>query len=132
MMNKGSVKIYTVEYSGLVINYCIYLNRHRSAYLIFRTTSAALIRGWHLFQHCSRQICFFLFLFNSTLSICSFSYGLNTDSKSRITREIHAEKETPEFHNNESENISSESIRGAVLVWGRRLLIFLFQMRHLL
>jgi len=58
-MNKGSVKIYTVEYSGLVINYCIYLNRHRGAYLIFRTTSAALIRGPHLFQHCSRQICFF-------------------------------------------------------------------------
>ena len=39
-----------------------------------------------------------------------------TDSKSRITREIHTEKETPEFHNKESENISGESIGGAALI----------------
>ena len=54
-----------------------------------------------------------------------------TDSKSKIKREIHTEKETPELHNKESENISGESIGGAALIWGRHLLIFLFQMRHL-
>ena len=39
--------------------YCIYLNKRRSAYLIFRATSAALIRGRHLFINCTRQIYFF-------------------------------------------------------------------------
>ena len=32
-----------------------------------------------------------------------------TDDKSRITREIHTVKKKREFHDNESENISSES-----------------------
>ena len=34
-----------------------------------------------------------------------------TDSKSRITREIHAVEKTREFHDNESETISGESGR---------------------
>ena len=55
-----------------------------------------------------------------------------TDSKSQITREIHAVKKNPwEFHYNESENISGESIGGAALIWGRGLLTFLSQMRSL-
>ena len=33
-----------------------------------------------------------------------------TESKSRITREIHAAKKTWVFHDNESQNISGESI----------------------
>ena len=41
-------------------------------------------------------------------------------------------KKTREFHDNESENISNESIGGAVLIRGRRLLTFLSQMRHLI
>ena len=35
--------------------------------------------------------------------------GYLTDSKSRITKEIHAVKKLREFHDNESENISGES-----------------------
>ena len=58
-----------------------------------------------------------------------------TDSKlivkSRITREIHAVKKTREFHDNKSENISSESIRGEALIQGQCLLTFLSQMQHL-
>ena len=38
---------------------CIYSNKRRGAYLIFRTKSAALIRGRRLFKHCTRQIYFF-------------------------------------------------------------------------
>ena len=38
------------------------------------------------------------------------------DSKSRITREIHAVKKYREFHDNESENISGESIGDAALI----------------
>ena len=47
-------------------------------------------------------------------------------------REIHAGKKTQEFHDNESENISHESIGGAELIRGRRLLTFLSQMRRLI
>ena len=54
-----------------------------------------------------------------------------TDSKSRITREIHAGKKTREFHDSESENVSGESIGGAALIRGRHLLAFLYQMRRL-
>ena len=39
-----------------------------------------------------------------------------TDSKSWITREIPAVKKYQEFHDNESENISGESIGGAALI----------------
>ena len=41
-----------------------------------------------------------------------------TDLESRITREIHAGKKTREFQDNESENISGESIGGAALIRG--------------
>ena len=40
-------------------------------------------------------------------------------------------KKTREFHDNESENISGESIGDVALIKGRRLLTFLSQMRHL-
>ena len=39
-----------------------------------------------------------------------------TDSKSGIMGEIHAVKKYGEFHDNESENVSGESIGGAVLI----------------
>ena len=54
-----------------VIGYRISSNKRRGA-----NSRAALIRGWHLFQHCTKQISFSIFLFNGTLSICSFSYEL--------------------------------------------------------
>ena len=78
----------------------------------------------------------FLFLYiYSTVHFLSVDFPMDwyqTDSKSPITREIHAVKKKPwEFHDNESENISGESIGGAALIWGRGLLTFLSQMRHL-
>ena len=42
--------------------YRIYSNKRRGAYLIFRATSAALIRGRRLFKHCTRQI-YFVYIF---------------------------------------------------------------------
>ena len=35
----------------VLLTYRIYSNKRRGAYLIFRATSAALIRGRHLFKH---------------------------------------------------------------------------------
>mgnify|MGYP000017117207 CR=1 FL=1 len=40
-------------------------------------------------------------------------------------------KKPREFHDNESENVSGESIGGAALIRGRRLLTFMSQMRRL-
>ena len=56
--------------------YRIYSNKRRGAYLIFRATSAALIRGRRLFEGGAYlnivpdKFTFSIFLFNSTLSIC--------------------------------------------------------------
>ena len=41
-------------------------------------------------------------------------------------------KKTREFHNNESENISSENIVGAALIQGRHLLTFFFNNNYYL
>ena len=46
-------------------------------------------------------------------------------------REIHAVKKTLEFHGNESQNVSGESIGGAALIRGRHLLTFLSQLQRL-
>ena len=48
---------------------------------------------------------------------------VNLELREKFTRW----KKTRDFHNNESENISSESIGGAALIRGRRLLTFLSQ-----
>ena len=69
---------------------------------------------------------FSIFLFNDTFYLLIFLW---TASKSRITREFHTVKKTREFHDNESENIGSESIGGAALIQGQCLLTFLSQMR---
>ena len=58
-------------------------------------SSVALIRFFYIFI---QRYIFYLLIF------------LWTYSKSRITREIHAVKKSREFHDNESENISGESI----------------------
>ena len=56
--------------------YHIYSNKRRGAYLIFRATSAALIRGRRLFEGGAYlnivpdKFTFSIFLFNGTLSIC--------------------------------------------------------------
>ena len=55
--------------------YRIYSNKRRGAYLIFRATSAALIRGWRLFEGGAYlnivpdKFTFSIVLFNGTLSI---------------------------------------------------------------
>ena len=58
------------------IRYRIYSNKRRGAYLIFRATSAALIRGRRLFEGSAYlkivpdKFNFSIYLFNGTLSIC--------------------------------------------------------------
>ena len=78
--------------------YRIYSNKRRGAYLIFRATSAALIRGRRLFKHCTRQIYFlYIFIQRYTFYLLIFLWT-DTKLKSRITREIHAvKKKTPNF-----------------------------------
>ena len=44
-----------IYYKGEMV-YRIYSNKRRGAYLIFRATSAALLRGQRLFKNCTRQI----------------------------------------------------------------------------
>ena len=66
-----------------ILNNLPYLLKYaRGAYLIFRATSGALIRGWRLFKNCTRQIYFFhtQFLFNGTLSFYLLIF-LWTDTK---------------------------------------------------
>ena len=56
--------------------YRIYSNKRRGAYLIFRATNAALIRGRRLFEGGAYlkivpdEFTFSIFLFNGTLSTC--------------------------------------------------------------
>ena len=58
-----------------------------------------------------------------------------TDTKLIVNLELPEKftqwKKTWEFHDNKSENISGESIEGAALIQGRRLLTLLSQMRRL-
>ena len=84
-------------------------------------SKAALIRGLRLFKD-YKTILLFLY-FYSTVHFLSVNFPMEwylTDNKSRITREIHAVKETREFHDNKGGNISGESIGGAALIRGRR------------
>ena len=83
--------------------------RSRRAYLLFFAPQVQC-----LFEHCYRQIYFFyIFMQWYTFYLLIFLW---TDRKSRIMREIHAVKKYGEFHDNESENISGESIGGAALI----------------
>ena len=63
-----------------------YLLEFRSAYLNFHTTSAALIRGWCLFKHCTRQIYFFyIFIQRYTFYLLIFLW---TDAKLIVNLEL--------------------------------------------
>ena len=56
------------------------------AYLIFRATSAALIRGRRLFKHCTRQIYFFyIFIQRHTFYLLIFLW---TDTKLIVNLEL--------------------------------------------
>ena len=78
---KGNILFHRAILSIVILNsmkwlvqspYRIYSNKCRDAYLIFRTTSAALIRGWRLFEGCAYlkivpdKCTFSIFLFNGT------------------------------------------------------------------
>ena len=68
--NESYLFIYSFIYLFIYLFiYRIYSNKLRGAYLIFRATSAALIRERRLFKNCTRQIYFF-FIFSGSLSIC--------------------------------------------------------------
>ena len=80
----------------IALNYRIYSNKRRCAYLVFRATSAALIPGRRLFKNCTRQFyLFYIFIQRYTFYLLIFLWS---DSKSTITREIQAVKKTREFH----------------------------------
>ena len=67
-------------------SYRIYSNKRRGAYLLFRVTSAALIRGRRLFKHCTRQIYFFyIFIQRYTFHPLIFLW---TDTKPIVNLEI--------------------------------------------
>ena len=52
----GLDSIVTVTHTLSKTAYRIYSNKRRSAYLIFRAISAALIQGQRLSKHCTSQI----------------------------------------------------------------------------
>ena len=67
-------------------DYRIYSNKRRGAYLIFRATSAALIRGRRLFKHCTRQIFFsYIFIQHYTFYLLIFLW---TDTKLIVNLEL--------------------------------------------
>ena len=71
------------------MGYRIYSNKRRGAYLIFRATSAALIRGqrlFKLFKHCTRLIYFFyIFIQRYAFYLLIFPW---TDTKLIVTLEL--------------------------------------------
>ena len=70
----------------VALAYRIYSNKRRGAYLIFRATSAALIRGRRLFIHCTRQIYFFyIFIQRYTFYLLIFLW---TDTKLIVNLEL--------------------------------------------
>ena len=64
------VKVSHVWHVCLARTYRVYSNKCRGAYLIFRATSAALIRGRRLLKNVPGKFTFSIYLFNGTLSIC--------------------------------------------------------------
>ena len=76
-----------VAYSEFrVQKYRIYSNKRRGAYLIFRATRAALIRGRRLFKQCIRQTYFF-YIFIQQYSFYPLIF-LRTDTKLIVNLEL--------------------------------------------
>jgi len=70
------------------INYRIYSNKRRGAYLLFRATSAALIRRRRLIKHCTRQIySFYIFIQRYAFYLLIFQW---TDTKLIVNLELRA------------------------------------------
>ena len=112
------------------------LTRHT---VLTRIRAAALIEFFapqvrRLFKHCIRQVYFFyIFIQRYTSYLLIFLWTdtnliINLELREKFTR---WKKKTREFHDNESENISGDSIGGEALIRGRRLLTFLAEMWRL-
>ena len=91
---------------------------------IFRATSAALIRGRRLFKGGAYLDIYFFYILIQQYTFCLLIF-LWTDTKLIVNLELRVRftrwKNTRESHDNESENISGESITGAALIRGGRL-----------
>ena len=73
----------------VIVIYRIHSNKRRGAYLFFRATSAAVIRGRPLFKNCTRQIYFFyIFIQQYTFYLLIFLW---TDNKLRVNLELRGE-----------------------------------------
>ena len=84
MIGKNCFKFFLFPLSSY--QYRIYLNKRRSAYKIFCTTSVALIQGRRLFKLCSRQIYFFyIFIQRYTFYLLIFPW---TDTKLIVNLEL--------------------------------------------
>ena len=122
----------------------IYSNKRRGAFLIFRVTSAAFIRGRRLFKKCTRQIYFYLliFLWTDTKLIVNlelrekFTLWKKPESF-MITRAKLSAMRANSFVVVEQFTTFSQfwchclRIGGEALIRGWRLLTFLSQMRRL-
>ena len=93
--------------------YHIYSNKRHSAYLIFRITSVALIRGRPLFKNWTRQIYFFYIFIQRYPFYMYVLIFLWADTKLIVNLELLEKftrwKKPREFHDKESEIISGES-----------------------
>ena len=117
------VRIYRTQ----KLSYRIYSNKRRGAYLIFRATSAALIRGRRLFKHCTKQIYFFyIFIQRYTFYLLIFLWN---DTKLIVNLELR-EKFT-RWKKPESFMITRAKISAVRASGVRRLLTFLSQMQRL-
>ena len=76
----------SVFWVGLIFSYRIYSIKRRGAYLIFRGTNVALIRGRRLFKLCTRQIySFFIFIQQYTFYLLILLW---TDAKLKVNLEL--------------------------------------------
>ena len=83
---KTVIRLRLGEYCRIIVNYRIYSNERRSAYLIFRPTRAALIRGRRLLKNCTRRIYFFyIFIQRYTFYLLIFLW---TDTKLMVNLEL--------------------------------------------
>ena len=129
--------------------YRIYWNKCCGAYLIFRATSAALIRGRRILKNCIRQIYFFyiiiqwyafyllIFLWTDIKLIVNIELWWKKPESFMIMRAKLSAVRANSFVVVEQFKTFSQvwchclRIGGAALIRGRRLLTFLSQMRRL-
>ena len=96
-------------------SYRIYSNKRRGAYLIFRATSAALIRGRRLFINCTRQIYFFyIFIQRYTFYLLIFLWTVcasNRKTKERSWAYCAGKFHGPDIRASHSKNFGKRAYR---------------------